>query len=280
VPFVSSDLYVVFRKAVDCPEEQIDLARAALAIALQEYPEIKFEECLSQLDGFGQAVELRIGDEKNPYRMIAALNTVLFKELGFEGNRTEYYDPRNSFLNDVIARKRGIPITLSVVYIEVARRIGLSLAGVGFPGHFLVKFQDADDEIVIDVFNKGEILGREDLDKLLQQLYRGQVSYQSSFLAPLGKRDILRRILNNLKLIYLGKGEALKALSVLDQLLILNPSATDEIRDRGLLYLKLECYVQALEDLESYLTLAPGADDAVMIKAQIESLKQRSVQIH
>ena len=277
---MSSNLYVIFRDAVNCPEEQIDLSRAALAIAMQEYPDLNIEDCLSQFDGLGQTVERRLGEERNPYRTIAALNTVLFKEIGFEGNRAEYYDPKNSFLNDVIARKRGIPITLSVVYIEVARRVGLSLAGVGFPGHFLVKYQDGDVEIIIDVFNKGEILAREDLDKLLQQLYQGQVSYQSGFITPLGKRDILRRMLNNLKLIYLRQGEALKALAVLDQLVILDPSAADELRDRGLLHIKLECYAQAMEDLESYLSLAPGADDAAMIKAQIASIKQRSVQIH
>jgi regulator of sirC expression with transglutaminase-like and TPR domain len=277
---VSNDLYVAFREAIDCPEDQIDLGRATLAIATQEYPDLKIENCLSQLDALGQAVELRIGEERNPYRVIAALNTVLFKEHGFQGNRAEYYDPKNSFLNDVITRKKGIPISLSVIYMEVARRVGLSLGGVGFPGHFLVKYHDAEIEILIDVFNEGEIRAREDLDQMLQQLYRGQVSYQPGFVAPLSKRDILRRMLNNLKWIYLEKGDPLKTLSVLDQLVILDPGSASEIRDRGLLYITLECYAQALEDLESYLRLAPGADDAPRIKAQIESVRQRSVQIH
>ncbi len=277
---MSNDLYVAFREAIDRPEDQIDLGRAALAIAMQEYPDLKVDDCLSQLDGLGQAVELRIGDEKNPYRIIAALNTVLFKELGFEGNRSEYYDPRNSFLNDVITRKKGIPISLSVVYMEVARRVGLSLDGIGFPGHFLVKYDNDDVEILIDVFNGGEILAREDLDRMLQQLYRGQVSYQPGFVAALGKRDILRRMLNNLKWIYLERGEPLKTLSVLDHLVILDPGSTNEIRDRGLLYITLECYAQALEDLESYLRLAPDADDAPMIKAHIEAVRHRYVQIH
>jgi regulator of sirC expression with transglutaminase-like and TPR domain len=277
---VSNDLYVAFREAIDCPEDQIDLGRATLAIATQEYPDLKIEDCLSQLDALGQAVELRIGEERNPYRVIAALNTVLFKEHGFQGNRAEYYDPKNSFLNDVITRKKGIPISLSVIYMEVARRVGLSLGGVGFPGHFLVKYHDAEIEILIDVFNEGEIRAREDLDQMLQQLYRGQVSYQPGFVAPLSKRDILRRMLNNLKWIYLEKGDPLKTLSVLDQLVILDPGSASEIRDRGLLYITLECYAQALEDLESYLRLAPGADDAPRIKAQIESVRQRSVQIH
>lgn len=277
---MSNELYVAFREAIDCPEDQIDLGRAALAIARQEYPDLKIDDYLSQLDGLGQVVELRIGDERNPYRIIAALNTVLFKELGFQGNRSEYYDPKNSFLNDVITRKKGIPISLSVVYMEVARRVGLSLEGIGFPGHFLVKYDDGDVEILIDVFDGGEIRAREDLDRMLQQLYRGQVSYQPGFVAALGKRDILRRMLNNLKWIYLERGEPLKTLSVLDQLVILDPSAASEIRDRGLLYITLECYAQALDDLESYLRLTPDAEDAAMIKAQIESVRHRFVQIH
>ena len=277
---MSDDLYVAFRETIDRPEDQIDLGRAALAIATQEYPDLKIDDYLSQLDGLGQAVELRIGGEKNPYRIIAALNTVLFKELGFQGNRSEYYDPKNSFLNDVITRKKGIPISLSVVYMEVARRVELSLEGIGFPGHFLVKYDDGDVEILIDVFNGGEIRAREDLDRMLQQLYRGQVSYQPGFVAALGKRDILRRMLNNLKWIYLERGEPLKTLSVLDQLVVLDPSAASEIRDRGLLYITLECYAPALDDLESYLRLAPSAEDAAMIKAQIESVRHRYVQIH
>ncbi|HEX6174894.1 MAG TPA: tetratricopeptide repeat protein [Candidatus Binatia bacterium] len=277
---MSNDLYVAFREAVDRPEDEIDLGHAAVAIATQEYPDLKIDDCLSQLDRLGQAVELRMGDEKNPYRIIAALNTVLFKELGFQGNRSEYYDPKNSFLNDVITRKKGIPISLSVIYMEVARRVGLSLVGVGFPGHFLVKYEDDAVEILIDVFNGGEIRAREDLERMLQQLYRGQVSYQAGFVAALGKRDILRRMLNNLKWIYLERGEPLKTLSVLDQLVILDPRSASEIRDRGLLYITLERYAQALEDLEGYLRLAPGADDVEMVKAQIESVRQRYVQIH
>ena len=274
------DLYEAFRQAIDCPEDQIDLGRAALAIGTHQYPDLNIEDCLSQLDRLADGVEVRLGSEKNPYRTIAALNTVLFREVGFEGNRAEFYDPKNSFLNDVIARKRGIPISLSVVYIEVARRVGLSLAGVGFPGHFLVKYQDGDVEIIIDPFNRGEILASEDLQKLLDRLYRGQVPFQPEFVAALGKRDILRRMLHNLKIIYLQQGDALKALSILDYLLILEPAAAGELRDRALLYVKLECYAQAIDDLENYLSLSPSADDAATIKAEIESLKQRSVQIH
>ena len=277
---MASDFYDIFRRAIDCPEDQIDLGHAAAAIAKSEYPHLDIEDCLSQLDRLGQAVERRLGDERNPYRIIAAVNTVLFKKLGYEGNRDNYYDPKNSYLNDVIERKRGIPISLSVLYMEIARRVGLSLSGVGFPGHFLVKYQDDDAEIVIDVFNKGEILAREDLDKLLQRLYGSQLPFQPNYLAATGKREILWRMLSNLKLIYLQGNEPLKALSIVEQLVILDPVSAREIRDRGLLSMKLERYGKAVEDLEKYLRLAPGADDVIAIRAQIESIKQRSIQIH
>jgi regulator of sirC expression with transglutaminase-like and TPR domain len=277
---VTGDLYAAFRRAVDCPEEDIDLGKAALAIAKGEYPNLSIDDCLSRLDQLGRAVDLRLGDEKTPFRIIAAVNMVLFKEQGYEGNRDNYYDPKNSFLNDVIERKTGIPITLSVLYMEVARRVGLALHGVGFPGHFLVKYDDGSDVIVIDPFNQGEILTREDLDRLLKDLYGSNLAYDPQFLEPITKTEILRRLLNNLKIIYLRTNEPLKALAVLEHLVILDPTSAPDIRDRGLMYEKLECFVQAVEDLENYLRLAPGADDVATIEYQLADLRQRAISIH
>ena len=208
------------------------------------------------------------------------MNTVLFKEMGYKGNREQYYDPRNSYLNDVIERKTGIPITLSVLYIEVARRVGLRLYGVGFPGHFLVKYQEGDEEIVIDAFNNGEVLTHENLEQLLQHLYGGRIAFDPAYVAAIPKKQILRRMLNNLKNLYLQTDEHLKSLAVLEQLIILDPSSEADIRDRGLLYLKLECFIQAAGDLENYLMMAPGADDLKAIRAQLEAIKRRSIQIH
>src|SRR5262249_8416488 len=155
------------------------------------------------------------------------------KQEGFRANRTNYYDPRNSFLNDVLERKKGIPITLSVVYLEVARRAGLELRGVGFPGHFLVKCAEGEEEIVIDPFDKGEVRTVEDLQMLLDGLYGGKVALRPEFLAPVTHRQIVQRMLNNLKGIYLSEENLLKALSAAERLVILQPSSAPEIRDRG-----------------------------------------------
>lgn len=277
---MTADRYSAFRQVVEQPEEKIDLCKAALAIATSEYPDLNIEEWLARLEEIATAVELRLGAEKNHYRILAAINTVLFKEMGYQGNRDDYYDPRNSFLNEVIERRRGIPITLSVLYIEVARRIGLSLQGVGFPGHFLIKYDDGKEEIIIDAFNSGEVLTQEDLEKLLQQLYGGKPAFDPAYVSAITKRQILQRMLNNLKNIYLQSNQYVKSLAIVEQLLILDPTSAADIRDRGLLYLKLECFIQAAEDLEKYLSIAPAAVDAPAIKTQLEAIKRHSIQIH
>ena len=151
------DPYREFRQAADRPEEQIDLGRAALAIALPEYPALDFSAYLGRIDELALEAAQRAGVDADVYRTIAALNFVLFARQGFRGNRDDYYDPKNSFLNQVIERKTGIPITLSVLYMEVAERVGLSVDGVGFPGHFMVKVRSDGSEIVIDPFNSGDI---------------------------------------------------------------------------------------------------------------------------
>ncbi len=190
-----TDLYREFRQAVARPEETIDLGRAALTIALGDYPDLDIENYLRRIDALAVAVNQRCGAESDMFHSIAALNYVLFKEQGFRGNRDDYYDPKNSFLNDVIDSRRGLPITLSVLYMEVGQRIGLTLDGVGFPGHFLVKTIVEGDEIVIDPFNAGEIKSHEDLQTMLDRLYGGQVRFHRDFLAPLPKKQILKRML-------------------------------------------------------------------------------------
>ena len=277
---MAADRYSALRQAVDQADEQIDLCKAALAIASSEYPDLDVEEWLRRVQEIAHAVELRVGAEKNHYRILAALNTVLFKEMGFQGNRDDYYDPRNSYLNEVIERRRGIPITLSVLYIEVARRVGLSLQGIGFPGHFLVKYNDGEEQILIDAFNSGEVLTQEDLEKLLEQLYGGKPAFDPAYVTAISKRQILQRMLNNLKNIYLQTDQHLKGLAIVEQLLILDAMSAADIRDRGLLYLKLECFIQAAEDLDKYLSMAPAAADAPVIKRQLEVLKRQSIQIH
>lgn len=265
---------------MQCPDDEIDLGRAALAIAHGEYPSLDIESYLSRMDRLAMAVQDRSGGEADPYRLIAAINYTLFSVERFQGNRDDYYDPKNSFLNEVMERKRGIPITLSVLYMEVARRAGLNLHGVGFPGHFLVKYVGKEEEIVIDPFHAGEVRSIEELEDFLDEIYHGKLAFQPEFLFPVSKKQILRRMLNNLKAIYLRQGAFLKALSVVERLVILEPNSAQDIRDRGLLYMKLECLPQALEDLEAYLKLALDAEDADEIREQVVSLKKLVTQIH
>lgn len=274
------DPYREFRQAVDRPEDLIDLGRAALTIALPDYPALNIAACLAQLDELAVAVTQRCGAAADVYRSLAALNTVLFSERGFRGNRDDYFDPKNSFLNEVLERKIGIPITLSVLYIEVAQRIGLALEGVGFPGHFLVKHSSGGDEIVIDPFAGGEVRSREDLEAMLRQMFGAKVSLSPNFLQPATKKQILQRMLGNLKSIYRKKNDLVKSLTVLDRLIILDPAASLEIRDRGELYLRLECFTQARADFETYLRLAPDADDATAVREQVVSLTTQKTLLH
>jgi regulator of sirC expression with transglutaminase-like and TPR domain len=277
---MANDPYETFRRAVACADEKIDLARAALAIAADDYPCLDVAGYLSKLDRLASEVTERIGSEANVYRSIAGLNDVLFQRHGYRGNRSEYFDPKNSFLNEVIERKKGIPITLSVLYMEVGQRIGLRLHGVGFPGHFLVKYFDDEKEIVIDPFNGGEVHSTESLENLLRQLFGRKIALHSNLLEAVTKKQILRRMLNNLKGIYLRANDWLKGLATVERLLILEPGSAEDLRDRGTVLLKLECFGQALADFETYLRVAPEAEDALAVKAQVVNLAKQVTQIH
>jgi regulator of sirC expression with transglutaminase-like and TPR domain len=278
--FLSTDLYQDFRQAVDRPEDQIDLDRAALTMVGCDCPGLDVDSYLAKIDRIASAVKRRSGDDAGLYRMIAALNYVLFQELGFRGNRDHYFDAKNSFLNEVIDRKLGIPISLSLLYLEVARRLGLHLDGVGFPGHFLVKISGREEEIIIDPFNAGEIKSRESLDEMLYGLYGGRIAFRAEFLEAVTKKQLLTRMLTNLKAIYWNEGNLAKSLSVVDRLLILDPATPDYMRDRGVIYLKLESFNQARADFETYLSLKPEADDASEVREEILRLGRQLMQIH
>lgn len=278
--YLTDDPYKDFRQAVDRAEAKIDLGRAALTIARSDYPNLDVDAYVSRMDALAAAAATRVGADANVYRRIAALNLVLFQEYGFCGNRENYFDPRNSFLNEVLDRRTGIPISLSVLYIEVAKRIGLRLQGVGFPGHFLVKYLDEHEEIVVDPFNRGEILSDESLKAMLHRLYGNKVIFDPDLLESITKKQTLRRMLTNLKIIYLRQNDFIKGLSVVERLMILDPASGEDIRDRGLIYLQLECFKQALADLEHYLRLAPGSEDASAIREQVAVLIGRVAQIH
>jgi len=269
-----------FARLVSRPELAIDLAEAALLIAKEEYPDLEVARYLSRLDAMAAELRDRVGKGPDAHRLIASLGDYLFKEQGFRSNADDYHDPRNSFLNDVLDRRMGIPITLSAVYMEVGRRLGVHLHGVGMPGHFLVKYVGPGEEIVIDPFDGGAIVSPADCQRILDRISGGKLALEPRFLSSLGTRQILARMLTNLKVIYFNSQAYAKALGVVDRLLILDPRAATEVRDRGLLCCQLKRYPEAMADLERYLKLAPAAEDAEVIRDHLRSIRQREASMN
>lgn len=270
----------LFAEMVSREDEEINLAETALLFAKEiEYPNLDIGKYLGKIDLMAVEIKKRIPHQTAPYSLIDEINKHLFIEEGFSGNVDNYYDQRNSFLNDVLDRKTGIPITLSVLYIDVAAKAGLSILGVGFPSHFIVKYPGLGEEILIDPFNKGKILSESDCQEMLDRIYGGGIKLKSDLLQSPTRKQILARMLHNLKNIYINFKDFLKALSVVDMLLVINPYDTSQLRDRGLIYYKLECFVQALYDLETYLRYAPKAEDTGAIRSYIPALKELAAKI-
>lgn len=271
---MSGDPLQRFRDAVAPERERINLAEAALLCAQDAYPELDVRQALSAIEQLAIALAKRLPSDFPTTHRLLALNNYLFRELGFAGNADEYYDPRNSFLNEVLARKIGIPITLSILYLEIGRHLGLKLTGVSFPGHFLVKVRVSGGELVLDPFAGGKSLSEEDLRQRLAQ-FAGEEAAKSlpleEFLEPASPRQILARLLRNLKGIYLETGDLDRALGVMNRLVILLPDTPEERRDRGRLYARLECPRAAVDDLGRYAALRPRAEDAAAVAADLAS---------
>ena len=268
-----ADFSVLVNRSIE--DERIDLARAALAIARTEYPQLDPDSYLARLQGLAQRVRARLTRNPAPPETIAALNTVLFEEERFRGNVADYYDPRNSFLNEVLDRKLGIPITLALVYEEVARRIGLPLFGVGMPGHFLLKHYDVDgSQVILDPFHSGALLTLQECQQRLDQIYSGQMQLQSEFLSSVSRRRWLTRLLNNLKTIYLSGRNFRKALVMADLILAIYPRSPEDVKQRAALRYNLGQIRNALLDFEDYLKMLPEASDADDIRAVILSIRR------
>ena len=261
-----------FHHEIQQPDEYIDLAKAALYIAQEEYSELDIEEYLNALDAMAIELEERLPLEKYPLKIIQCINKYLYDDLNFTGNAQNYYDPRNSFLNDVIERRVGIPITLALIYIEIARRIDFPMIGIGMPGHFLIRPDVSEIEIFVDAFSSGEVLFRQDCQERLNQIYQQNITLQPEFLAPVTKKQFLARMLTNLKYIYIKQQELEKALFCVERILLLFPSAILELRDRGLLSYQIGRFNQAADDLQAYLIQVPNAQDASTIRHLLEKL--------
>jgi len=263
-------------------EPAIDLARACLLIAQDAYPGLDVDGYLGEIERLAARLRGRLAEADDAEERIAALNEFLFAELGYTGNAKHYYDPRNSYLNEVLDRRTGIPLTLSVLYMEIGRRVGLSLEGISFPGHFLVRIRLRGALIVLDPFAGGEPQSEADLRARLRRVIpqgaTGPVPLEElpleQFLEPAGKRQILARLLRNLKGIYRESDKPERLLDVLNRMLVVAPEAHGELRERGLLYQRLECHRAALKDLADYSALAPDAPDIEEMRARVLELRE------
>jgi regulator of sirC expression with transglutaminase-like and TPR domain len=252
----------------------LDLARAALLLAQEEYPDLDLDVYLNRLNSMAAAIADRLPSERYPLRIIQTINRYLYDDLQFSGNQENYYDPRNSYLNEVIDRRMGIPITLSLVYLEVAKRLDFPMEGVGLPGHFLIRPVAADMEILVDPFHRGEVLFTEDAQERLSQIYGRSIPMQPEFLEATSPRQFLARMLTNLKVIYLNSGDLRRGRAASDRILLLFPDAAHERRDRGLLAYQLGDWSQARLDLSQYLEQMPNATDAATVRQLLDRMPE------
>jgi len=263
--------------------EQFDLAEASLLLAQDIYPDLEIPDYLERLDAIAAAIRKRIAGDAFAEQKVRALNYYLFDEMRFSGNVEDYYDPRNSYLNEVLERRTGIPITLSILYLEVGKRLGLNLKGISFPGHFLVKLSVKRGQLVLDPFIGGEAQSESDLRERLAQVLPSGKAQQATldpYLEPATPRQIIARLLRNLKNIYTQTGKLERTLAVMHRMLLVLPESAEELRDRGLVYQQLECFRPALSDLQNYLRRRPEAPDAGEIHDRIVELKQAAARLN
>ncbi len=268
--------------------DRCDLGRAALEIARLAYPELEPSRYLRQLDTLADGVRARARSARDHTEAVGAVSEYLFDECGFHGNRDDYYDPRNSFLNEVLERRTGIPISLSVVMMETSARLGLHVEGVAFPGHFLVRIAGAAGPIVLDPFFGGRPIGHDEMLRRLRAFSGaggGAAGEDLQRVLPqalqsTGATGILGRMLANLLRIYLERDEPTHALATVELLLVLAPSAPEHLRVRGLLYERLECGASAAADFRRYLELAPDGAHAAEIQTHLTRLGNVAATLH
>ncbi len=258
-------------------DASLPLFEAAIAVAQHDYPQLDTQSMLAEVDALAVRLKQRIARDAAPMQRLRVLNRFFFQELGFSGNVNDYYDPRNSYIHCVLETRRGIPITLALIYVELATQVGLNAGGVSFPGHFLAKVHMPQGEIVIDPFT-GQSMSRDALDALLIPYRRrgsrdgGSDPVLSDFLQAAAPRDVIARMLRNLKEIFRSSQDAARLLGVAERLVILLPHAWEERRDRGLVHAALGARFPAMADLAGYLEHAPDAPDRPAIRKRLAEL--------
>lgn len=254
--------------------DALDLDAAALELARIESPGLDPRPYLDQLDDLAGALAARLPSQATGPDYVAIANEYLFEEAGFYGDESDYYNPLNSCLNQVLERRTGIPITLSVLYMEIARRLGRPVYGIGLPGHFLVQYNDGRFSTYVDVFHAGRLLTRDRCRELARSVAGVDIAGDPAVFQPAGKRPILLRMLNNLRGAYFRRQAHRKALGVLDLLIRAMPASADEYKQRGALHLQLKQYAAARADLEHYLRLVPSAPDRAELEQQLQRVRR------
>lgn len=246
-----------------------------MLVAAEEYPELDVDEAIERVDSVAEQVGCVAATEPNPFARLDVLRSALFDGLGFRGNAEDYDDPRNSYLNEVVERRLGIPITLSILFLEAARRAGFEGRGIALPGHFVISLEDGGRRLLVDPYHRGELLTEDDCRELVSRSTGRASLFRRDQLAGVGPRGMLSRMLLNLKHVHLGRGDWTRALAAVDRLLLLRPTDGKEIRDRGLLKAHLGEPREAIVDLEAYLELAPRAADVEAVQGRVAWLRRK-----
>lgn len=269
-----------FAQLISREDARIDLSRACLLIAQDAYPDLDVERYIGEIERMATRVRARLAPTAAGEDRVVALNQLLYEELGYWGNTQDYYDPRNSYLNEVIDRRTGMPITMSILYMELGRRIGLPVEGVSFPGHFLVRVRLRGGMLVLDPFSGGAPQSEDELRSRVKRVIPDGVADDlpaselplDQFLEPATNRQILARVLRNLKGIYRKANKPERMLDVLNRMLLVTPDASAELRDRGYVYQRLECYRAAFKDLTDYAEREPDAPDLDEVRSKLMEL--------
>jgi regulator of sirC expression with transglutaminase-like and TPR domain len=262
-----------FREIAGLPEPALDLVEASLVIALEDEPRLDIDRYLQQMSEWSDAIRERLEGSRDVERIVESINRLLFEEEGFHGEDEDYYDPRSALLNETLDKHAGLPIALSILYIELSRRVGAEAAGISLPGRFLVKFSGAFGQVIVDPFDGGRVLTTIELQKLLDAVYGGGVRLREHHLRSFSSKEILSRELAQLKAAYLARHDLARAAASIDRLLILDQNDPYELHDRASVAVQMHEYREAIECFHRYLALMPHAEDVARVREQITWLR-------
>lgn len=262
-----------FERMIRLPEPSIELARAAFVIAAESDLSVNVEREMRTLDQWAAEFQGRLQPDWNNLQKLARLRAFVYEDLRFRGDHRDYYSPSNSLLHEVMKRRLGIPLTLSIIFLELGWRAGMPLEGVGFPGHFLVRLAGEPSDLLLDPYTDGRSVHEDECRRLLLEASGGKLEYDRALTASVSKRTMIVRLLHNLKSAYLRANDDSNALAAVERLLLLHPGDADETRDEGLLLFRLHKYGRALDSLESYLSIRETAPDRPRIEVHVAALR-------